>query len=226
MHLHINRQRGCLSDVQAGPKWGGAEVGSPRAASPLPAGSNPRPLSPGLTCPSEFGDDEWDMEPQLSKAWPVHTYPHLVVTPDGNVAMSAGNLLVSWRLLYGCCHACSGSCRAAAALVPPTFPPAASLCSNTSALPPSLDSSRLIRACVPQWSWTRTGPTKFDKAFEYPPRPHTPWSYPNTGTGLPLPMAEPWDKMLFIAAGGSTDNKATGDTPASNEAHIIEVGVQ
>lgn len=72
-------------------------------------------------------------------------------------------------------------------------------------------------------SYARTGPTKFEKAFEYPPRPHAPWTYPQTGTGLPLPMAEPWDKMLFIAAGGSSEDNATRDTPASAAAHLIDV---
>lgn len=34
------------------------------------------------------------MEPQLTAAWPVHTYPHLVLLPDGKVAVSSGTLLV------------------------------------------------------------------------------------------------------------------------------------
>ena len=48
-------------------------------------------------CPARrsFSEDQWEMEPQLSGAWPVHTYPHLILLPDGTVAMSAGSSLVS-----------------------------------------------------------------------------------------------------------------------------------
>lgn len=35
------------------------------------------------------------MEEQLTKAFPIHTYPHAVVLPDGGLAVSAGKLLVS-----------------------------------------------------------------------------------------------------------------------------------
>lgn len=35
------------------------------------------------------------MADQMSKAFPIHTYPHAVVTPDGGLAVSAGKLLVS-----------------------------------------------------------------------------------------------------------------------------------
>lgn len=44
----------------------------------------------------EWSGDQFEMEPQLSAAFPIHTYPHAVVTPDGGLAVSAGKLLVSW----------------------------------------------------------------------------------------------------------------------------------
>lgn len=31
--------------------------------------------------------------------------------------------------------------------------------------------------------YDRTGPTSFKKAFDMQPRPHAPWSYPQTGEG-------------------------------------------
>ena len=34
------------------------------------------------------------MSDQLSAAAPIHTYPFVVVTPDGGLAVSAGSLLV------------------------------------------------------------------------------------------------------------------------------------
>lgn len=35
------------------------------------------------------------MKEQLSAAWPLHSYPHAVVTPDGGLAVSSGKSLVS-----------------------------------------------------------------------------------------------------------------------------------
>ena len=34
------------------------------------------------------------MSDQLMEAWPVHTYPHVMVAPDGGGVVSAGSTLV------------------------------------------------------------------------------------------------------------------------------------
>lgn len=44
-----------------------------------------------------------------------------------------------------------------------------------------------------QVKYDRTGPDTFKKAFSYPNRPHTPWSYPQTGQGTVLPMFPPYE---------------------------------
>jgi hypothetical protein len=44
---------------------------------------------------SKFSGDKWDMSAQLGAAHPINTYPFVVVTPDGNLAVSAGRLL--WK---------------------------------------------------------------------------------------------------------------------------------
>ena len=36
------------------------------------------------------------MKPQLNDAWPVHTYPHLHILPDGGVAVSSGKTLAKY----------------------------------------------------------------------------------------------------------------------------------
>ncbi|EFN56008.1 hypothetical protein CHLNCDRAFT_145404 [Chlorella variabilis] len=43
-----------------------------------------------------FDGDHWEMSDQLSAAFPIHTYPHVLVAPDGGVVVSAGKLLVKY----------------------------------------------------------------------------------------------------------------------------------
>lgn len=74
-----------------------------------------------------------------------------------------------------------------------------------------------------QVKYQRTGDNTFEKLFSYPNRPHAPWSYPQTGVGLPLPMFPPYDSMRFLAAGGSSSDRAVDTTPASDKVHVIEV---
>lgn len=42
------------------------------------------------------------MSDQLGQAHPINTYPFVVVTPDGNLAVSAGRLLVSFGFSCRC----------------------------------------------------------------------------------------------------------------------------
>ncbi|KAL4425029.1 hypothetical protein ABPG77_001807 [Micractinium sp. CCAP 211/92] len=114
----------------------------------------------------EWSGDQYDMEEQLTKAFPIHTYPHAVVLPDGGLAVSAGKLLVKYD---------------------------------------------------------RSGPLSFTKAYSYGSRPGPPWSYPQTGVGVPLPMLPPYDKVHFLAAGGSSKDRARVGTPASAKAHVVEL---
>jgi hypothetical protein len=39
-----------------------------------------------------------------------------------------------------------------------------------------------------------------------------------------LPIFPPYSQVFFLAAGGSSKDRATFDTPASDKAQIIEVG--
>lgn len=51
------------------------------------------------------------MQEQLSAAFPIHTYPFVILTPDGGVAMSAGKLLVrgsAGNTLWGSTEQCEG----------------------------------------------------------------------------------------------------------------------
>jgi hypothetical protein len=114
----------------------------------------------------KFSPDSRDMADQLETAWPVHTYPHAMVTPDGGVWLSAGSSLVKYD---------------------------------------------------------RDGDTSFKRALDLPDRPHAPWSYPQTGQGLMLPMFPPYDKIEFLAMGGTTEDRATPETPASDKVHKIEL---
>lgn len=41
---------------------------------------------------------------------------------------------------------------------------------------------------------------------------------------MPLPMLPPYDKVHFLAAGGSSKDRARVGTPASAKAHVVEVG--
>lgn len=41
-----------------------------------------------------FSGDKYGMQEQLAAAFPVHTYPHIVLLPDGGLAISAGKLMV------------------------------------------------------------------------------------------------------------------------------------
>ncbi|PSC76751.1 kelch domain-containing [Micractinium conductrix] len=43
-----------------------------------------------------FTEDKMDMYEQLHEAFPIHTYPHVVLLPDGGLAMSAGKTLVKY----------------------------------------------------------------------------------------------------------------------------------
>lgn len=155
---------------------------------------------------------------------PLQTYPVVTVTPDGGVVVAAGKTLVKYA---------------------------------------------------------RTGPTTFKRQFPYTNRPGAPWSYPQTGVGLPLPLFPPYNRcgagrgsveaagsrpalfcsisrpcrwsasprhppgwprltpaypepipspplpppcsMFFLAAGGSAQDRANENTPASAMAHVIEV---
>ncbi|KAL4854334.1 Aldehyde oxidase GLOX1 [Chlorella vulgaris] len=111
-----------------------------------------------------FSRDKSDAAAQLSATFPINTYPHLIVLPDGGLVVSAGSTLVKYRLIGG-------------------------------------DTLR--------------------KVFSYPNRPHPPWSYPQTGIGIMLPIAPPWKRVEFLAAGGTSKDRATQTTPASDKAHVI-----
>lgn len=50
-------------------------------------------------------------------------------------------------------------------------------------------------------------------------------SYPQTGATTLLPLVPPYNRLVFMAAGGSAKEKANSGTPASNQAHMIEVRV-
>ncbi|KAL4856170.1 Aldehyde oxidase 1 [Chlorella vulgaris] len=114
----------------------------------------------------KFTGDNWEMSEQLAAAFPIHTYPHVLLTPDGGLAVSAGKLMVKYA---------------------------------------------------------RTGPTTFAKTYDYPSRPGAPWSYPQTGVGALLPMLPPYDQLFFLAAGGTSQDRAKVGTPASDAAEIIEL---
>lgn len=64
------------------------EPGSP---TPAPARAPRHRLTPPCR---QFSPDRNDMMAQLKKAWPIHTYPLVVLTPDGGVAVAAGKNLV------------------------------------------------------------------------------------------------------------------------------------
>ncbi|KAI7837152.1 hypothetical protein COHA_009029 [Chlorella ohadii] len=114
----------------------------------------------------DFSPDSRDMADQLEAAWPVHTYPHAMVSPDGGLWVSAGSSLVKYD---------------------------------------------------------RSGPTSFERVLDLPDRPHAPWSYPQTGQGVMLPMFPPYDKIEFLAMGGNVKDRATPETPASDKVHKIEL---
>lgn len=85
-------------------------------------------------------------------------------------------------------------------------------CATATAPPPCL-----------QVKYRRSGAGTFEREFGYAPRPHAPWSYPQTGVGTPLPMFPPYDTLRLLAAGGSAADYADAGTPASDAAHVIEV---
>lgn len=64
---------------------------------------------------------------------------------------------------------------------------------------------------------------RWTRSFKYESRPGPPWSYPQTGAGIPLPMHPPYDKLELLAAGGTSEDYATQDTPASSAAHVIDL---
>ena len=47
---------------------------------------------------------------------------------------------------------------------------------------------------------------------------------PATGVGMPLPMVPPHKQLFLLATGGSVEDRAKDETPARDEAHVIEVG--
>lgn len=46
----------------------------------------------------------------------------------------------------------------------------------------------------PQVKYNMVDDTTVEKAFEMQPRPHAPWSYPQTGQGVLLPLVPPYDQ--------------------------------
>ncbi|PSC67206.1 kelch motif family [Micractinium conductrix] len=72
--------------------------------------------------------------------------------------------------------------------------------------------------------YKKCGHWRYCKDGRLPDRPHPPWSSPQTGTGLPLPMYPPYNKLELLAAGGtSVDYARTYSTSASDKAHLIEL---
>lgn len=65
-----------------------------------PPGTTPIPLTCGPSSPcSELGSDKLGMAPQLNEAYPMSTYPHAIVTPDGGLAVAAKSSLVKYNRL-------------------------------------------------------------------------------------------------------------------------------
>lgn len=71
--------------------------------------------------------------------------------------------------------------------------------------------------------YRRTGTATFAKQHSFPDRPGVGWAYPNTGQSVLLPMLPPYNKLFMLSTGGSTVEQAGDTTPASNQAHKIEL---
>ena len=67
----------------------------------LPVGeqlTHPPLLGPCRLPPrSQFGLDGTATKVQLNRAFPIHTYPYAILTPDGNIALASGKTLVRGR---------------------------------------------------------------------------------------------------------------------------------
>ncbi|PSC68470.1 kelch domain-containing [Micractinium conductrix] len=86
------------------------------------------------------------------------------------------------------------------------------------------DGSISVLAASTVFNYVRCGPKDFCENFRQQDRPHPSWTYPNTGSGTPLPIYPPYTKMEFLAAGGSTNRCPTNfNTPASAKAHVIDL---
>ncbi|PSC67212.1 kelch motif family isoform A [Micractinium conductrix] len=59
--------------------------------------------------------------------------------------------------------------------------------------------------------------------FDFADRPGPSWNYPQTGVGMPLPMVPPHKQLFLLATGGSVEDRAKDETPARDEAHVIEI---
>ena len=162
------------------------------------------------------------MSDQLSAAFPIHTYPHVLVAPDGGVVVSAGKLLVKYsrsgpstfqkefsyasRPGHPWSYPQTGEPRRrgrGGRQVP--APPASPAHPGLAAGPPC------VQPPLPRGDVARRG------APSSPPPP------PRAGVGVLLPIQPPYDKLFFLAAGGSADDRADYSTPASKAAEIIEV---
>lgn len=184
--------------------WGQAGLldvspGHPLSGHPLSA---PSPRSYVVYDPAAraFSEDKQEMRAQLEKAWPVHTYPWVILTPDGGVVMSAGSTLVGARrgargrravggrgkgVRWGGAVLSAGSESARATAIP-----ALALISLTGPSPRT------------QVKYDRSDDTTFARAYEMAPRPHAPWSYPQTGQGVLLPLSPPYTQCALGGAAG------------------------
>jgi hypothetical protein len=117
-------------------------------------------ISPAHKSTHRPGQTLLDLHLLWLQAFPIHTYPQVMLLPDGGLAMSAGNLLVRccgsnqtvgvWVLLKRCQERCCLS-------------PIHSLCHPW------------------QVKYNRTRKESFVKAYSMAARPGAPWSYPQTG---------------------------------------------
>lgn len=73
--------------------------------------------------------------------------------------------------------------------------------------------------------YKRSGPTSttFTRQHDFPDRPGVGWAYPNTGQSVLLPMLPPYTKLWMLSTGGSTVDQAGPGSPASDQAHKIEL---
>ena len=164
---------------------------------------------------------------------PIHpTFPvQVVVPPGGGVVVSAGKQLVRWavgRSMPQLAHAggwltpplrfaCRRSSTTAATLRPSRRP---SLTPTAPARPcPTLRQARGRALFLITTAACTAGPWHRRPVRSRPPLRCT---LP-AGIGLPLPVLPPYTQMLFLAAGGSAEDRADEGTPASAAAQIIDV---
>ncbi|KAI7836014.1 hypothetical protein COHA_010098 [Chlorella ohadii] len=138
----------------------------------------------------QLGGERLDMRDQLFEAFPMSTYPHVIVTPDGALCYT-----YSLESSPGLAFFISGVAIAA---------------------------KKSLVKYARQGDGSLMG-TSFKKVSAWPERPGPGWVYPQTGQGILLPMEPPYNKMEFIAAGGSRKENATQFTPASDLAWKIEL---